>query len=488
MSCSNCGSDSLLIVGGDGITVAGSGSGTNPYKVSSTAPTFGEILQVEDTETVNLYVSGGAAVGDPIVLKAESRLKVTDLSDVQDPEGGPQPGESIVWTGVGSAGRWVFSTLPPAPAGSVNVGNGISGAGTAGDPIRARTSGIWGSGPLAGLGTDTLVGLATYIDAAGNLRVQPPSATVVTWGGITGRPSVFPPSAHDHSVDDINVGSVTLLQYLQTTYSLATHVHTSIRNTARNTIWSLDGNGNANYSVDGVVRWSIGQFGGLTIGTVPWASITGRPSVFPPDVHNVGGAVHTGILGIEKGGTGGNSLATARANLQVYSLFDTNLKYPTKNPENSIAFSWDGNNGKLGVFIDGGVLGYITTTPVSATRFKDQISAWTSDMDVRLDSFLAMDDYFYVERRDVRQELQIGWMAERVLEAGFPEIVPIERDPARDDFGLPTSVDYSRAVVILHAALKREVARNKDLLAAQNLQAGQIESLLKRLDKLEGGA
>lgn len=488
MPC-NCGNNnSLLIVGGEGITVSGSGTGTNPFIINTTAPSFGDILQVQDTETVDLYLSGGAAPGDPLVLKAESRLKVTDLTDVQDPEGGPQPGESIVWSGVGSAGHWVFSTLPPAPAGSVNVGVGMAGTGTAGDPIRFRTSGTWGQGGLAGLGSNTLIGLATYVDVNGQIRVQPPVSTTVGWGEIANRPTTFPPSAHSHQASEITLGAQALPAYLTANFSATTHTHSSLRNATRNSTLTLDGSGNLVYNVDGSNRLVFDAAGVLSTGAVPWLSITNRPAQFLPVIHEIGGSYHSGVLGLDKGGTGANSAAAARTNLDVRSQGDNRLLFVSKNLTNAIALNWDGPNSGMNMIVDGTSQGYIAMKPVSAIRFKDQITAWDYSFDARLDTFMEMEDYTYVEKQDPSQTTQLGWMAERMVDAGFPEIVPIERNPEAPDFGQPTSIDYSRAVVPLHAALKRERKLRIELEEKFKVLEGEVAAMKAWRERMEGGA
>lgn len=196
MSCTNC--EDTLILAGDGITVTGTGTPSNPYVISSDIIGLASSFTVNDTSSVNLSIFGSGTPDDPLVLRADSSLKVEDLTDVQDPEGGPSNGESLVWV----TDHWEFKTLPPAPAGSVNVSNGIGGTGAVGTPIKILTSGVWGTGPLSGLGSDSTIGQVTYIDSAGQLRAAPANAAVA-WTSITGKPSTFAPSAHTHVAADI---------------------------------------------------------------------------------------------------------------------------------------------------------------------------------------------------------------------------------------------------------------------------------------------
>jgi hypothetical protein len=191
----NDGGCSCRIVGGSGITVTGAGTLSSPYVVANDAPGLSESFQVNDTETVNLTLRGLGTPEDPFILQADSSLKLTQLSDVHDPEGGPAVGEVPTWVGVGSAGHWEFKTPPPAPAGAVNVSYGLAGVGSAPDPIHVRVLSAGVAGPLTGL--------EVYVDTAGNLRAVPPSATAVDWSTITGKPSTFPPSPHTHTASQI---------------------------------------------------------------------------------------------------------------------------------------------------------------------------------------------------------------------------------------------------------------------------------------------
>lgn len=213
-SCSTCGGSgcSCLIQAGTGITVEGSGTPTNPYVITSQTPELADTFRVRDTPTVNMTITGSGTTGDPYELRAESTLKLSQLADVQDPQGGPSAGESPVWVGTGATAHWEFSSLPPAPAGSVNVKPGLTGLGSVADPIGINVAGIWGSGNLSGLGTDSTIGLETYIDSAGKLRVRP--ITSIDWSAVANKPTTFNPSTHTHTASQIsdpqnlNVGKI----------------------------------------------------------------------------------------------------------------------------------------------------------------------------------------------------------------------------------------------------------------------------------------
>jgi hypothetical protein len=203
-----CGSStgcSCLIRAGAGIEMSGSGTPADPYYVTAKVVDFGAALTVRDTDTVNMTLIGSGTDSDPFELRATSAMRVNDLLDVEDPSGVPAEGESLVYFGTFPNGRWQFATLPPAPAGSVNVASGIAGTGAVATPIRLATSGVWGQGALADLGADSTIGQPTYIDSEGNVRVKPlPNSSSPTWASITGKPTTFTPAAHTHVAADIS--------------------------------------------------------------------------------------------------------------------------------------------------------------------------------------------------------------------------------------------------------------------------------------------
>lgn len=180
-----------ILNAGAGIEVTGVGTANDPYVITSTVTDLSAFLQVNDTPTIDLILTGTGTIGDPLSLRAISTIKMTDLKDVNDPSGGPAVGESPVWVGAGSAGHWEFLIPPPSPAGATNVSNGLSGVGSVGDPVKVETSGVWGSGSLAGLGGDSTIGLPVYIDSAGKVRAKPVDAPA--WASITGKPTYFTP-------------------------------------------------------------------------------------------------------------------------------------------------------------------------------------------------------------------------------------------------------------------------------------------------------
>lgn len=183
-----------VITAGPGVTVTGAGSSRSPIVISS-ALALAESLVVNDTSTVNMQLVGGGVPGNSFVLSATASLKLTQLSDVADPSGGPAVGESPVWVGAGLAGHWEFALPPVAPAGAVNVSTGLGGVGSVGSPLFVKMIGTSAGGSTAGL--------EVYADSAGNLRAVAPATTTVAWGDVTGKPTTFAPSAHTHVAADI---------------------------------------------------------------------------------------------------------------------------------------------------------------------------------------------------------------------------------------------------------------------------------------------
>lgn len=185
-----------VVTGGEGATVTGSGSPGNPYVVSADFPGLAQSFQVNDTPTVNLTLRGQGVPSDPFILQADSSLRLTQLSDVQDPQGGPAVGESPVWVGTGSAAHWEFALPPANPAGSVNVGPGLTGTGASVTPLAVKVIGTTAGGATTGL--------EVYVDSAGNLRAKPPAAQTVDWSTITNKPTTYTPSPHTHLASEIN--------------------------------------------------------------------------------------------------------------------------------------------------------------------------------------------------------------------------------------------------------------------------------------------
>lgn len=175
MSC--CGNDTL-VTAGQGITVSGSGTPTDPYIVSVESTKV--VFRAQDSATVDFTLIGSGTEADPYIISATASMRLQNLSDVYDPSG-PAVGDVPVFDGT----NWYFAPPPTVPPGAVNTTDGIAGDGSAPDPIHIAVSDTM---------TTSTSGLATYIDSNGELRVVPPAPQTVTWSDVTGKPTTFPPT------------------------------------------------------------------------------------------------------------------------------------------------------------------------------------------------------------------------------------------------------------------------------------------------------
>lgn len=214
----NCGgSCSCSVKVGTGLTLSGSGSLDNPFLIEIDGG-FQDTFTVEDSATVDLRLNGAGTAFDPFVLTANASLTMGQLSDVQDPEGAPSAGDTVVWITNAGDPHWEFRPPPPNPAGAVNVGSGMLGDGTAGAPLRPNLLGTSAGG--------TTAGLEVYVDSAGVLRAVTPVAADVEWDSVQDKPTHFPANdstftgilsvakggTGEDSLADVTVGNSTLLE------------------------------------------------------------------------------------------------------------------------------------------------------------------------------------------------------------------------------------------------------------------------------------
>lgn len=191
-----CGNNSCscIITADEGITVEGNGTPARPYKIGlESEGQLSSILQVSSTPTLQLISSGSGIPTDKFDIRGVARQALTELRDVADPEG-PQVGDVPIWMG----NHWEFRPPVAAAPGTVATSDGLSGDGSAPNPLKVRFSGTW---PLANFtaGQDILSGDEVYRDSAGNLRSKPQIITVAR--PVTDLPQTYPIGTTVMSVD-----------------------------------------------------------------------------------------------------------------------------------------------------------------------------------------------------------------------------------------------------------------------------------------------
>lgn len=182
---------------GPGVTVDGNGSSSHPYVISSGAAATPTPVEAADTPTVDTTVSGGGTAADPYVVSAAVNLDPTppgggsnlahagpdglyvECADVRgcisagdglayDPATGEMAARPSTDAGNGVAIGTDGGLYAPAAGGAaVTAACGLTGDGTAADPLTAAT-GAWGF-PCD---LDTYAG-QVYCDSAGQLRSEP---------------------------------------------------------------------------------------------------------------------------------------------------------------------------------------------------------------------------------------------------------------------------------------------------------------------------
>lgn len=115
---SSCG---CKVIAGSDITVSGTGTAADPYIISATSTDISGTVEVDSTTTVTLKRLGAGSTADPYIISGVATLRVRDLIDVADPNGGPVSGDTMVWVGSTAAGHWEFRQ----PTGGGGTGNVI---------------------------------------------------------------------------------------------------------------------------------------------------------------------------------------------------------------------------------------------------------------------------------------------------------------------------------------------------------------------------
>jgi hypothetical protein len=128
-----------------GVTVVGNGSPTRPYLIGVPGGNPLLNLEVVDSPTLDLTISGGGTATDKRKIQGQATQSLTNLKDVQ---GTPIEGEIPVWR----TNHWEFEA-----------------AAAAGLPV----SGSWGTPPLDAYGSDSKIGRQIYLDVDSKLRAQP---------------------------------------------------------------------------------------------------------------------------------------------------------------------------------------------------------------------------------------------------------------------------------------------------------------------------
>lgn len=387
-----------LIVGGSGVLVAGSGTPANPYTVSLEAPDFGDVFRVNDTATLNLTLVGAGTADDPLILSGVATPRLLDLADVDD-DSGPLNGEVPVWVGGGS-GHWEFQA-PPANPGAVNVSVGLDGDGSFGDPLVVRTSGVWGVGELADLGSDTTIGLSIYEDENGELRAEPPVLEDVslTWSAITGKPTSFP------SVWEMVTGKPTTfppqIGTTSATAAAGNHTHT----------WA---------SISGKPT------------TFPssWSAITDKPPTFTPSTHTHTTSQITNLPLISVADQAGanripvynsaGQLTTSNPTLSGHTASKAYVDAATAgalaNGPTSAAYSRSATgSGWFAVWMNSS-LQFMRNT--SSLRYKENIRDWGGG----IEAVLGLRPVIFDRKGEDTPDDEVGFIAEEVVEV-LPEAV-----------------------------------------------------------------
>lgn len=157
---------SCLITAGPGVQITGSGQASNPYVITATAATIAGTIAVLDTETVDLTLLGEGTLAQPYVITATATIEMDDLLNVD--AAAPPTGYVLGFDGA----NWVPVPASTVDPGLITTGPGITGDGSAALPLAAEVSATWGTAPLDIYGADSLNGLETYIDSAGQIRTR----------------------------------------------------------------------------------------------------------------------------------------------------------------------------------------------------------------------------------------------------------------------------------------------------------------------------
>lgn len=430
---------------GSGISVSGAGTASSPFVVSATITDFASSIAGVDTPTVDMSVVGSGTPQDPFLISANASITMAQLADWDDPAG-PALGDVPVWNGI----AWEAAPPPTVPPGLVNTAAGIVGDGTLATPIKAAVSST---------SLTATTGLAVYVDTAGQLRAERPTATAVTWGSITGKPSTFPTTWSE-------------VASKPATFTPSTHYHNTLNYNSRAVV--LDA---ANFYLtngQGAV-WIVDSSGTLQAGTVPAARVTGLGNYATRP--NLGWSARA-VADV----TGGNALGMywngstpilrvdatdfPLATVSLVSAVQNGLQFNIDNTwqlANNKANWWGGPDGvryargpepgayareagasRFATWMDGGLeFGRAT----SSRRYKEDIAPWETS----LDAWLSIEPKVFHRKIDPEGLMDVGAIAEELEDAGLGDALYY------DDEGRPDGIkDW--VVTWAHQALLVDLA------------------------------
>src|SRR5690349_15326493 len=117
-----------LSAGNAHISVSGTGTSTDPFVITGDVA-----LQVVDTSTFNLTLTGSGTIASPWMLTVAyaSTAKLDDIPDVQAPS--PTNGQAILWDS--SISTYTSQSVPTAAPGFVCTDSSLQGDGSVGAPL-----------------------------------------------------------------------------------------------------------------------------------------------------------------------------------------------------------------------------------------------------------------------------------------------------------------------------------------------------------------
>ena len=260
--CSGTQCACAITAGDASIEIVGSGAKNDPYEITAAVNSISNALTVNNVgHNVQLLLLGDGTQTNPATLSGDTAIAMSDLTDVNDPAG-PAVGDVPVWVG----DHWEFQPQSTAPVGAIATSNGISGDGSIGSPVVARTSGTW---PLANYPATQVAtsGEEIYLDGAGVLRSAPD--TIAPAKPVTDLATTYPPG-----LTSMQVTGPEGVGWPTGTTSVVT---TSRRSDGAATQWCA-----LNSSADTKVWIRSGNSSGWS----PWVQIAGAALPGPVDTYN----------------------------------------------------------------------------------------------------------------------------------------------------------------------------------------------------------